>query len=115
MIKCNIKKNKKIGIALGISLTLLFLLTMFTSTLYYFDIMGSKIFIIMELIIPLLSFLIDGIMISKKSKNKGWLEGLKLGIILVILLLLISFLEFEVKFSINQLYIIYYNYHNYFW
>lgn len=97
---------KKIGIALGISLAFLFLSTLLISTLYYFNIIGSNLFTIMELIIPLLSFLIGGIIIGRKSKNKGWLEGLKLGLILAILLLLISFLGFEMKFGVQT--IIYY-------
>lgn len=97
---------KKIGIALGISLATLLLTTLFISTLYYFNILGNKVFTVIELIVPLLSFLIGGIIIGRNSKSKGWLEGLKLGLILSILFLLISFLGFEIKFEIGN--IIYY-------
>lgn len=97
---------KKIGIALGISLATLLLTTLFISTLYYFNILGNKVFTVIELIVPLLSFLIGGIIVGRNSKSKGWLEGLKLGLILSILFLLISFLGFEIKFEIGN--IIYY-------
>lgn len=54
------------------------------------------------MLIPIISVLISGIFMGINSTKKGWLEGLKLGILICILLFLFNLLGLN-KFKINQL------------
>lgn len=81
------------------------ILGMIYTTLYYFDIMGSNVFKWLSLITMMVSLLVGCMYLGKNSKSKGWLEGLKIGIGISLLLFMISFLGFE-SFGVKN--IIYY-------
>lgn len=70
---------------LSISICLLII-----TTLYHFDIISSNIYQLLKLIILLGNILISGIILGKKANNKGYLEGIKLGIFMIILFTLIT-------------------------
>lgn len=55
------------------------------TTLYHFDIISSNIYQLLKLIILLGNILISGIILGKKANSKGYLEGIKLGIFIIIL------------------------------
>lgn len=60
------------------------------TTLYHFDIISSNIYQLLKLIILLGNILISGIILGKKATSKGYLEGIKLGIFMIILFTLIT-------------------------
>jgi putative membrane protein (TIGR04086 family) len=70
---------------LSISICLLII-----TTLYHFDIISSNIYQLLKLIILLGNILISGIILSKKANKKGYLEGIKLGLFMIILFTLIT-------------------------
>ncbi len=60
------------------------------TTLYHFNIISSNIYQLLKLIILLGNILISGIILGKKATSKGYLEGIKLGIFMIILFTLIT-------------------------
>ncbi len=65
---------------------LLLIITIF----YYFDILNNQIIKYFKIIILLLSSLSGGFYIGRKSSNKGYINGLKLGGIICSLFLIIN-------------------------
>ena len=60
------------------------------TTLYHFNIISSNIYQTLKLIILLVNILISGIILGKKATSKGYLEGIKLGIFMILLCFLIT-------------------------
>ena len=79
------------------------ILTFITTLLSYFNILNDKIVSIIKIIIPILSMLIGGFYIGKKSLKKGFLEGLKLGGIFSILLIIFNYLALDNSFKFKYL------------
>ena len=91
-----------IGYILGISFVLTFLITLFS----YFNILGEKATNTLLLLSTIISMIIGGIIIGKNSNKKGFIEGLKLGLIITILFLLFGYLGIKYNYKLND--IIYY-------
>ncbi len=72
-------------------LVMTFIITIFN----YFGLFSKNIVSIFKIIIPMLSLFIGGFSIGKKSNKKGWLEGLILSIVFIIILLIFNFLAFN--------------------
>jgi len=76
------------------------------SLLYYVNILGDKVYDYIKLFTPIVSLFLGGLYLGKHSTNKGWLEGLKLGGVIVILLFMIAYLGFNIGFTLKL--VIYY-------
>lgn len=98
-----IEDIKKIGISFGYLIGTLLILSLFTTILYYFNLMGNKIFEVSQFIIPVISFLIGGFLMGKGAKKKGWLEGLKLGLFTSVLFLLFTYFGLGQKLAMPNL------------
>ena len=85
-----------------INILLILLLSSFTTLLYYFNLLSSGVYNIFKLLIPLFSIFITTISFTKKVKEKGWFEGLKLGILLIIVFIAISCFA-STSFSIKMM------------
>lgn len=94
---------KNLGIAFCFIIGSLLGTTLLITLLHYINWIGSKTLSILEIIIPLLSLFIGGFVIGKNSKQKGWLEGLKLGGIFLIILILFQYLGLHIHFSIKTI------------
>ena len=97
----NFIKNVSISI-LYIVLCLLiltFILTLFS----YFNIISDKVVSIFKIIIPIISLFIGGFFIGKKSLRKGWLEGLKLSLIFLVVLVIFEYLALDQSFDIKNI------------
>lgn len=94
---------KNIGKSLLYIFSIIIISTFLITILNYFNIIGSKIVAILKIFIILISMFIGGYSIGKNSKQKGWLEGLKLSGIVVVILVLFKYLGLQDKFSINHL------------
>lgn len=79
------------------------LLTFLATILNYFNIINYKVVTILKIIIPILSLFIGGYLIGKRSCSKGWLAGLKLAIIFLIILCLFNFFGLNSKVEITDL------------
>ena len=97
----NYLKNLGISI-LWIKCTII-VLSIIITFFNYFNIISDNIISIFKILIPIISLFIGGIQIGKRSKNKGWLEGLKLGLIFSMFLLIFNFLAFSNSFKLKYL------------
>lgn len=94
---------KKIGKALLYSIGTILILTFVVTLLNYVNIFSYKIVVIFKIIIPILSIFIGGLVMGKNSTNKGWLEGIKYGIIFIIILCIMNYLILRTGFKIQDL------------
>ena len=69
------------------------------SILYYFDLISNNSLTIFKLSISLLSMLIGGIYLGKKVKVKGYLEGIKIGSLVIFIFSILNIVFFR-KFNI---------------
>lgn len=94
---------KNIGISFIWILSILIGLTIILTVMSYFNIIGEKITTVFKIIIPIISLFFGGIQIGKKSIKKGWLEGLKLGLIFTIILCLFNYLGLSKSFEFKNI------------
>ena len=97
------KYLKNIIFSLGITIAILFIFTFLLTTLSYFNITNDSITTVFKMIIPIISVLTSSIYLGINSTKKGWLEGLKLGLIITVLLFLINILGLNKNIKINQI------------
>lgn len=83
-----------------------FVFSIILTIIYYFDFISKNTFDWLSLILIILSLFIGGIYIGKNTTNKGYLEGIKLGFMVVSFFFIVSYLAFNISISLNE--IIYY-------
>ena len=59
--------------------------TLLLNTLYYFDIVSNNMIKYGKILISILSFFLGGIYLGRNSPNKGYLYGIRLSIIVIII------------------------------
>ncbi len=74
------------------SLGILFIAAFILTLLNYIGIITGFPLKIIKIVIPILSYIIAGFMVGKKSDKKGWLSGIEIGLIITIILLIINLL-----------------------
>lgn len=82
------------------------LLSILLSVLYYYNLISTSSINYLKLFTVIFSMLIGGIYIGKNTTKKGWLEGLKVGFEIIIILFIISYLAFDTGITVKN--IIYY-------
>ena len=100
------KYLKNLGISFIYIMASILLLTLFITIFSYFNIISDKVTSIFKIIIPIISMLMGGYYMGKKATKKGFFEGLKLGIIFSILLIIFNYLAFNNSFKLK--YILFY-------
>lgn len=83
-------KNIYMSILYFFSITLIG--TIFITIFNYFNILNPSIISNLKLILPLIAIFTSSFILGTKSNKLGYLEGLKLGIIIIIIFLIISLL-----------------------
>ena len=79
---------KKYLIHLGTTIISILILLLLLTTLYYFNIINETTYNILKIIILLISIFFNCLFLGKKAKNKGYLEGIKLSLILIVISLI---------------------------
>lgn len=97
------KYLKKLGMSFIYIIGSILILTFITTIFSYFNILNDKITSIIKIIIPVISMLIGGFYIGKRSSKKGFLEGLKLGSIFSIVLIIFNYLAFDNSFKFKYM------------
>lgn len=100
---------KKLGKSTLFTLISIFLLGLILNTLYYFDIISNNIYNIMKMIIVLGSLFINSFLLGKDSNKYGIVEGLKLGsifLLIIIILKLIINSSFDIRTLIYSIIIL---------
>ncbi len=80
----------------------LFIFSVLITVLYYFDLLGKSMFNWVILVSLIVSLFIGGVYIGKNTSNKGYLEGMKLGLMIVVFFFISGFLMFDVMFSLKE-------------
>ena len=70
--------------------------------LNYFSIIKSPIISILELLSIIISIFIGSLYLGKKSTSKGYIEGLKIGGIVLIILFMLNNVGFNNKIGLNS-------------
>jgi len=94
---------KKYGISLGFTSAIIIVSLLIITIFNYFNIIGPKMLVTSKILILLVSLFIGGYINGKKSKENGWLEGIKLSLILIALLFIISIIIPDSSFSIKTI------------
>ena len=68
----------------------LLILSLLNTILYHYDIINSNMIKILEITTLILSTIISGFYIGIKSKNKGYINGLTLGGIITVILIILK-------------------------
>jgi len=89
---------KGIGWILGSFVVFLIIL----SFCYYVNLFSSSIISYLKLLFPMISMMLGGIFIGRRSKQKGWLEGIKLALVPLILFFLLSYLGFGISLNLKM-------------
>ncbi len=93
------KYLKKVAKTILIISLFFILLSIILTALNYFNVISYQTLAVFKIIIPILSLGLSGFLMGKKSVKNGWLEGIKIGLIVTILLAIITAIigEFAVK------------------
>ena len=97
---------KTIGFSFVYILSTILILSIIFTLFNYFNIINDKILSILNILTPIAGLLIGGFYIGKHSTSKGYIEGLKLGTIFSVLLIIFNFLAFNNHFKVK--YILFY-------
>ncbi len=91
---------KKLIKSMGVSIIILLLVTFLITLLNYINIISLTIVNVFSYITPFIAFFTGGFLLGKNSFNKGYLEGIKFGLINIILLFIFNYLAFDQGFNI---------------
>lgn len=92
---------KKYYKSLLISIGAIIFLTLIITLLNYIGFINLKFINIFKYFVPFLAMFIGGFILGKNSNNKGWLEGIKLGLMVILILFAIIMIFYDL--NINQL------------
>ena len=81
---------KKLGKFLLIIFSSILILGLLLNTLYYFDIVNNNIYNIMKMLIVLVTLFVSALFFGKSSLKYGIVEGLKLGAIFLLVMVILK-------------------------
>lgn len=84
------KKYKSILINIGVFLASIIIYLILITTLAYFNILSYKTISVLSFIFMCLLFVFNGFSIGKKSEKRGYISGLFIGIINIIIILVLA-------------------------
>lgn len=94
---------KRLGKSFIYIVSILFVSTIMITLLNYVDIFGSKLTNIFKIVSIIASLFVGGFIMGKSTKSKGWLEGLKLSLIIIGILLILNYVILKSSFEIRNL------------
>lgn len=99
----NIIYLKKFMKTLGLCIGLFLVITLLATALNFFNVITTNTMGIFKMIIPVIALLISGIYLGSKAKNKGWKEGLKLSVFIILLLLFFHLVWMNETFGMKNI------------
>ena len=84
------KYVKKIFKTLLLTATFFLAFSLLITLFNYFNIINYQTLAISKIIIPILSLGFSGLLMGKKASKNGWLEGLKISLIIILILFIIN-------------------------
>ena len=88
---------------IGYTFLLFLICTLFLTTLNYTGILIGNTLNIFSTIFLFLSIFIGGILTGRKANRKGYIEGIKFGSIIMVMILLINLLIFKNKIHLSSI------------
>ena len=88
-------------IAIGYFLLVVAVFAIILTIFNYYDIVTNKLFKVIKVLIPSLALFIGGYKVGNNANKKGYIEGIKLSLIVIVLLFMFSYLGFNASFSIS--------------
>ena len=96
------KYLKTLSKALLFTIIFFIFLTLLLTIFNYFNIINYQILNIGKIIIPILTLMFGGLLMGKKASKNGWLEGLKISLIIIIILIIITLILIIITLIINE-------------
>lgn len=100
---------KKLSKYLLITFISIILLALLLNTLYYFDFISNNIYNVMKMVIVLIILFINAFLLGKSSSKYGIVEGLKLGAIFLLVMIILKIITsstFDIRTFIYSLIIL---------
>lgn len=94
---------KLLGKSFLYMIIILFASTIIITLLNYINIFGNKLTTLAKIVISVISFFTGGFIMGKNSKQKGWLEGIKIGSIIIVILLLLNYIILKQSFDLKNI------------
>lgn len=88
-------------IAIGYFLLVVAVFAIILTIFNYYDIVTNKLFKVIKVLIPSLALFIGGYKVGNNANKKGYIEGIKLSLIVIVILFIFSYLGFNASFSIS--------------
>ena len=88
-------------IAIGYFLLVVAVFAIILTIFNYYDIVTNKLFKVIKVLIPSLALFIGGYKVGNNANKKGYIEGIKLSLIVIVLLFMFSYLGFIASFSLS--------------
>lgn len=93
---------KNYFISLGITFGLIIIFSFFINLFNYFELINQNIYKFILVIFASISIFIGSFILGKKTNKKGYLEGIKYGLIACVMMFIISFLAFDNSFNLSS-------------
>ena len=94
---------KKLGKSFLISLIIILILTFVITFFNYIGLFSLSIVNAFSYITPFIALFIGGFLMGKGSISKGWLEGIKFGLISIIIFFIFNYLAFDSFFNLSNI------------
>ncbi len=88
-------------IAIGYFLLVVVIFAIVLTIFNYYDIVTNKLFKVIKVLIPSFALFIGGYKVGNSANKKGYIEGIKLSLIVIVLLFMFSYLGFNASFNIS--------------
>ena len=88
-------------VAIGYFLLVVAVFAIILTIFNYYDIVTSKLFKIIKVLIPSLALFIGGYKVGNSANKKGYIEGIQLSLIIIVMLFMFSYLGFNVTFNVS--------------
>lgn len=86
---------KKYGLRLIYTILFIILSLLLVTCLYYFNIISSNTYKFLKIIIILANIFISSFILGRKAINKGYLEGIKLAVIIIPIFIILTIITKE--------------------
>lgn len=94
---------KNLGLSFVFVIISFLVLTLLMTLFSYFNILKDGGVSILKIIIPIISLFMGGFLLGKKASKKGWLEGIKIGALCLIFIIIFNYLAYSFSFEAKNL------------
>lgn len=98
---------KKYSMRLAYTFLSLGFSVLFITTLYYFNLINENTYKVFKIVVLIINLFISGFILGREAKSKGFLEGIKLGLMIIPIFLIVTLLIKEpLKLTVILYYLI---------